>query len=283
MTQIVFDSALFAVLLVSVLMMLTAKKHNSFWGWIFAVAFITTFFVGLKVTHFSIYELTNKEGFAGAIRLMKGMLHPNFNILPKAITAIIETVYLAFIATALAVPGAFVLSFLCAKNIMGNSVPKLFVYNVLRGIFNVIRSLEPFIWAIVFSVWVGIGPFAGMLALMVHTLASLAKQYSEQIECVENGPIEGILSTGANSIQTLWFGIVPQITLPFVAFTIYRWDINVRMATVIGLVGGGGIGTLLIQYQGVAQWEEVGCIALVIIAVVWLMDTASAYIRDAMK
>lgn len=256
---------------------------RTFWGWSLFVTLLATFYTGMKVTHFSFIELTNKEGFQGAMRLMRGILNPNFKILPQAITAIIETVYLAFIATALAIPGAFVLSFLCAKNIMGKSLPLLIVYNILRGLFNIIRSLEPFIWAIIFSVWVGIGPFAGMLALLIHTWASLAKQYSEQIECVESGPIEGIQSTGANSIQTLWYGVVPQIVLPFVAFTIYRWDINVRMATVIGLVGGGGIGTLLIQYQGVAMWEEVGCIALVIVTVVWIMDSASAYIRDAMK
>lgn len=256
---------------------------QTFWGWTLFVALAATFYTGMKVTHFSFFELLNKDGFQGAVRLIKGILNPNLKILPQALTAIVETVYLAFIATVLAVPAAFFFSFLCAKNIMGGSIGGLIVYNVLRGFFNIIRSLEPLIWAIIFSVWVGIGPFAGMLALLLHTLASLAKQYSEQIECVENGPIEGIQSTGANSIQVLWYGIVPQVVLPFVAFTIYRWDINVRMATVIGLVGGGGIGTLLIQYQGVAMWEEVGCIALVIVVVVWIMDSASAYIREGIK
>ncbi len=251
--------------------------------WILVAGFVATFAVGLKLTHFSFYELSDSDGFQGALRLLSGLINPNFEILPKATAAIIETVYIAFVATALAVPFAFILSFLCAKNIMGQNFLGQVIYHMLRGFFNILRSVEPFIWAIIFSVWVGIGPFAGMLALMVHTVASLAKQYSEQIECVENGPIEGIQSTGANYLQILWFGIVPQITLPFVAFTIYRWDINVRMATVIGLVGGGGIGNLLIQYQGVAMWEEVGCIILVIVAVVWVMDSASAHIRESLK
>src|SRR5690606_7818811 len=121
---------------------------------------------------------------------------------------------------------------------------------------------------IIFSVWVGIGPFAGMLALMFHSVASLTKQYSELIESASEGPIEGIRATGANSTQVVWFAIVPQVILPYIAFTIYRWDINVRMATVIGLVGGGGIGTLLIQYQGQALWNEVGTLALLIVIVV---------------
>jgi phosphonate transport system permease protein len=103
------------------------------------------------------------------------------------------------------------------------------------------------------------------------------------IEAVDDGPIEGIMATGANPIQVIWFAIVPQVVLPYISFTIYRWDINVRMATVIGLVGGGGIGTLLIQYQGQAMWSEVGCLAMLIVIVVWSMDTSSAYIREALK
>src|SRR5690606_582695 len=101
-----------------------------------------------------------------------------------------------------------------------------------RTFLNITRSIEPLIWAIIFSVWVGIGPFAGMLALMFHSVASLTKQYSEMIESVDEGPIEGIAATGASFTQVVWFAIVPQIILPYISFTIYRWDINVRMATI---------------------------------------------------
>lgn len=144
------------------------------------------------------------------------------------------------------------------------------IYLALRTFFNVTRSIEAILWAIIFSVWVGIGPFAGMMALMVHSVASLAKQYSEMVETVSEGPIEGVQSCGANKLQTIWFAIVPQVVLPYISFTVYRWDINVRMATVIGLVGGGGIGTMLVQYQGQAMWPEVGTIIVVIAAVVWI-------------
>ena len=128
----------------------------------------------------------------------------------------------------------------------------------------------------------GGGAFAGMLALMMHSVASLTKYYSEIIENVSQGPIDAVRCTGANSIQVLWYAVIPQIVLPYIAMTIYRWDTNVRMATVIGLVGGGGIGTLLIQYQGQGMWREVGCIVLVIASIVWLMDAASANIRDSL-
>lgn len=255
---------------------------SRFWFWQLMVSFVVTFGVGLYQTDFSIYELTNPDGFQGAIRLVNGLTHPNWELLPKAITNIIETIYIAFIATALAVPLAFVLSFLSARTVM-KSGPARVVYVFLRGVFNVMRAVEPLIWAILFSVWVGIGPFAGMLALMIHSVAALAKQYSELVEDTGIGPIEGIESTGASKLQVIWFGIVPQVVLQFIAFTIYRWDINVRMATVIGLVGGGGIGTMLVRYQGLAQWPEVGCIIVVIAAIVWILDSASARIREALK
>jgi phosphonate transport system permease protein len=256
---------------------------KTFWGIEFIVLFIITFAVGVVMTRFSFYELFDAEGYAGAVRIFEALATPNWDVLPAGILAVIETIFMAFMATMMAIPIAFFMAFFCAKNIMGKTKVNITIYFALRTLLNVTRSIEPLIWAIIFSVWVGIGPFAGMLALMLHSIASLAKQYSEIIESVDNGPIEGIVATGANSVQAIWFGIVPQVVLPYISFTIYRWDINVRMATVIGLVGGGGIGTLLIQYQGQALWNEVGTLAFLIVVVVWSLDTASAYIREALK
>lgn len=252
------------------------------WGWQLMVFSVVTLVVGLIVTRFSLVELLDKRGFDGAMNLFRGLAHPNWDLLPKAVVNIIETIFMAFTATALAIPIAFVLSFASAKNIM-RSPWAFVVYLFLRTFLNVTRSIEALIWAIIFSVWVGIGPFAGMLALMIHSIASLTKQYSEIVETVSEGPIEGVQATGANTLQTIWYAIVPQVILPYISFTVYRWDINIRMATIIGLVGGGGIGTLFIQYQGQAMWPEVGTIIVVIAFVVWFMDTASAYLREALK
>lgn len=255
---------------------------KAIWGWQLLTFMVVTLIVGVALTGFSIAELLDQDGFAGAVRLFEGLANPNWQLLPRAVAAIIETIFMAFMATSLAIPIAFVMCFFCAKNIMTGPIA-FAVYMVLRLILNVTRSIEALIWGIIFSVWVGIGPFAGMLALMIHSVASLAKQYSEIVETVNEGPIEGIQSTGANKLQTIWFAIVPQVILPFISFTVYRWDINIRMATIIGLVGGGGIGTLLILYQGQAMWHEVGTIIVVIAFVVWFMDTASAYLREALK
>jgi phosphonate transport system permease protein len=255
---------------------------RSFRGLHLTLVFLATVAVSIQITEASVFELLDREGLAGAWRLWTGLAHPNFNLLAKAIVEAIETIFIAFLATTIAIPVAFVLAFFCAKNIMTHPAAAV-VYAFLRLIMNVSRSVEPLIWALIFTVWVGVGPFAGMLALTVHSIASLAKYYSEILESVDDKPVDGVRSTGAHPAQVIWYAIVPQIVLPYIAMTIYRWDTNVRMATVIGLVGGGGIGTLLIQYQGQAMWPEVGCIILVIAVIVWMMDVASAYVREALK
>lgn len=255
---------------------------SHYWSWQLGVFFVITFSFGLIATRFSFVELLDHNGFSGALRLFGGLMQPNLSVMPRAIVHIVQTIFLAFTATAFALPVSFALSFLGAKNIFKGPQGRL-VYFLVRNFLNIVRSIEALIWAIIFSVWVGIGPFAGMLALLIHSIASLSKQFSEIIEGADRGPIEGIESTGARPSQVIWFGIVPQVILPFVSFSIYRWDINVRMATVIGLVGGGGIGTMLIQYQGQAMWPEVGCIVLVIVFVVWMMDVISARLREALK
>jgi phosphonate ABC transporter permease subunit PhnE len=155
-------------------------------------------------------------------------------------------------------------------------------YNVTRTILNALRSIEPLIMGIVFVIWVGIGPFAGVLALMLHSVASLGKLYSEQIESIDSGPIEAILATGASRLQMIVYAVVPQIVPPFIAFTMYRWDINVRMSTIIGFVGGGGIGFLLKQQIDLLHYNEAGVAVLAIAIVVSVLDYASAYIRERM-
>lgn len=242
-----------------------------------------TIWAGWIITEISPIELFSGEGVKGAGRIFGALFTPEFDIVGEALLAMSETVFTAFMATIISVPIAFVVSFAAARNVMAITPMGKTIYVVLRGLLNIMRSMEPIIWAIIFSVWVGIGPFAGMLALVVHTIASLSKQYSEQIEDVNPGPIEAISATGANRMQVLWFAIVPQCLIPFLSFTIYRWDINVRMATVIGIVGGGGIGYLLTQYQGLSRYHEVGTLIIIITLVVWILDVISARVRAALK
>lgn len=193
---------------------------------------------------------------------------------------IIETVFLALMGTTLAVLVAVPLSFLGARNLMTRNPAGTSVYYLTRTFFNIMRSIEPLILAIVFTVWVGLGPFAGTLALALHSVAALGKLYSEQIESIDPGPIEAITATGAKALQVVRYGVVPQVIPPFISFTIYRWDTNVRMSTVIGFVGGGGVGFILQQYINLLQYRQAATAVWAITIVVAAMDYFSAVVRE---
>ena len=156
----------------------------------------------------------------------------------------------------------------------------LLVYYISRTVLNALRSIEPLIMGIIFVIWVSIGPFAGVLALTLHSIAALGKLYSEQVESIDAGPIEAITATGATRLQTIVYGVVPQIVPPYIAFTLYRWDINVRMSTIIGFVGGGGIGFVLQQWINLLQYRQAGVAVLAIAIVVAALDYASAQARE---
>jgi phosphonate ABC transporter permease subunit PhnE len=154
------------------------------------------------------------------------------------------------------------------------------IYFVVRTILNIVRSIEPLIWALVGVIWIGPGPFSGFIALTIHSVAALGKLYSEAIESINPGPIEALQATGANRLQTIVYAVIPQVLPPFISFTIYRWDINVRMSTVIGLVGGGGIGFLLIQWIRQFQYDAAGIAVWLIAITVAILDYVSAEIRE---
>lgn len=198
-----------------------------------------------------------------------------------SLEGIVETLFLALMATAAGLVLAVPMSFLAARNLMSTSPATMGVYYVIRVIMNVVRSIEPIIWALIAIIWVGPGAFAGVIALTIHTIAALGKLYSESIESIDDGPIEALQATGANRLQTIIFAVVPQIVPPFVSFTIYRWDINVRMSTIIGAVGGGGIGVFLIQWIRLGDNHSVGIAVWMIAIVVTVLDYASSRIREA--
>ncbi len=192
----------------------------------------------------------------------------------------LATVASALIATALAALLAIPISFLAAHNLMGGNPVTYAIYLVMRTFLNILRSIEPLIFAIVFAIVLGLGTFAGVMALTLHSIAALAKLYSEVIEGIDPGPIEAIRATGATWVQTVRYAVIPQIIPPFTAFTIYRWDINVRSATIIGFVGGGGIGFLLIELIRVNNMRGVSAVFIAIAVIVITLDTISSRIRE---
>jgi phosphonate transport system permease protein len=202
------------------------------------------------------------------------------DILNSVLQQILVTIFQAMLATTLGAIIALPFSFLAARNLTGRSPTTAWIYALVRSIFNVLRSIEALLYVAIFVFWVGIGPFAGMLALSVTTFALIGKLFSEAIENIEPGPIEAVTSTGANILQVVNNAILPQIVPPFVSYLIYQWDINIRMATIIGFAGGGGIGLTLYTYFGSLQYHKAGTVVAIIVLVVALMDFTSAKLRE---
>jgi len=203
--------------------------------------------------------------------------------LKDVIDAMFVTIFMALIATTIGTIIAIPLSFLAASNITRRGKIGSAVYYLVRAFLNIIRSYEPLVLATIFAMIVGFGsPFAGVIALSITTAASLGKMFSEAVESIDTGPIEAITATGANRIQVVMYAVVPQIIPDFLSFTIYHWDINVRISTIIGFVGGGGIGYFLSQRINTLQYTQAGTALLAIILVVWALDFLSSEIRKSL-
>ncbi len=201
-------------------------------------------------------------------------------VLRVVIQQMLVTIFQAMLATTFGALLALPFSFLAAKNLTGRNPALVGLYYLTRATFNILRSIEALLYVAIFIFWVGIGPFAGMLALAVTTYALLGKLFSEAIENIESGPIEAVTAGGANKLQVINFAILPQIVPPFVSYLIYQWDINIRMATIIGFAGGGGIGLTLSTFFGSLQYHKAGTVVAAIVIVVALMDFTSAKLRE---
>jgi|SRR3990170_2173184 len=200
--------------------------------------------------------------------------------LRQVIDAMFVTVFMALLATTLGTVLAVPMSFLAASNITRRGLFGAGIYYLVRSILNVVRSYEPLVMATVFALIVGFDrPFAGLLALTIATIASLGKMFSESVEGIDPGPIEALTATGANRVQVILYAVVPQIVPDFLSFTIYHWDINVRISTIIGFVGGGGIGYYLSQRINSFEYTKAGAALLAIVIVVWWLDFLSAQVR----
>jgi phosphonate transport system permease protein len=196
-----------------------------------------------------------------------------------ALGLMIVTIFLGILGTASAMVLAIPLSFLGARNIMaGNPITNV-IYVIIRLLFTIIRSIDVLIVVIVMVILFGLGNAAGVFGLAFHNVGVMGKLYSEAIEGIDSGPLEAITATGANRFQVIWTAVLPQLFNPFVSFSIYRLDTNVRLAPIIGLVGGGGIGVALFQNIQLLRYPQAGTIILLIVITVAAMDFISAQIR----
>jgi len=195
------------------------------------------------------------------------------------VDGVVQTLFLALMSTTFGTIGALFISFLAARNLMSGNLVTLTIYVITRTVLNIIRSIEPLIIAIVFVVIVGLGPFAGVIAITMHTIAALGKLYSEVIEGIDPGPLEAIRAAGGNWLQMVRYAVIPQIVPPFTSFTLFRWEINVRTSTIIGFVGGGGIGFYLYQWMIKGDYRAVGSSFIAIVVIVIVLDFLSARLR----
>ncbi len=186
-----------------------------------------------------------------------------------------ETLAMAFLGTffgaALAVP----LGFVAARNVVGNRV----IHTLLRRAFDVIRGINTMIWALMFVHVSGLGPFAGIMAITITDMATLAKLYAEAIENIDRRPIEGAISTGANRLQVIRYAFVPQLLPVILSNALYFYESNVRSASVLGVLGAGGIGMRLYDRIRIMNWHEASFIILMILVTVSAMDTLSKAVR----
>jgi phosphonate transport system permease protein len=231
------------------------------------------------------YAFYAPEWAAGTYDLRLVVSTPHFGIRPTetlrlCLRLMVETLFLALMGTSLAVLFSVPLAFLGARNLTGRSRVGRSVYYATRTIFNLLRSIEVVIVVTIMAVVVGIGSFAGVLALVVHSIGALGKLYSEAIEGIDPGPIEAITATGARPLQVVRYAVVPQVVPQFLSFTLYRLDVNVRMSTIVGMVGGGGIGFILTQYINLLQWRQAGTAIWLIAIVVTGFDYLSAWLRE---
>lgn len=200
---------------------------------------------------------------------------PDFTDWKFYLSDILETIGMGIWGTLVAAIVAVPLAVLAAENV----APAWLVF-ITRRFLDAMRAINEVVFALIFVVAVGLGPFAGVLALFVHTAGTLGKLFSEAIEAIDPGPVEGIRATGASKLQEIIFGVIPQVIPLWTSFTLYRFEANVRAASVLGIVGAGGIGVSLYQSFRAFKYGKVSAILIILIVAVALIDTVSAKIRQ---
>ena len=191
--------------------------------------------------------------------------------------ALAETIAIAFLGTLLAAILAFPLGFLSARNTMANAVIRL----IMRRFSDTVRGVDTLIWALIWINVVGLGPFAGVLAIMTSDIGAFSKLYSEAIEAIDSKPGEGITSSGGSKLHAIRFGIVPQVLPVLISQVLYYFESNTRSATIIGIVGAGGIGLYLAELIRTYEWDNVAFIILMILVTVAIIDFISSRLRLA--
>jgi phosphonate transport system permease protein len=211
--------------------------------------------------------------------ILSRMLPPDFSNLKELISAMFETIEIAFLGTFLAIVLSIPLGLFSARNL----APNYLIYLICKIVIIFFRAIPEFIMAMILVIAIGFGAMPGVLALGLHTMGFLAKFYAEDIEHINQGPIDALKSSGANKSQIISFGVIPQILPAFVANNLYILDRNVRMATMLGILGAGGIGYELQSSFRMFEYERVSAIIILIFATIFIIDHLSSFLRSKVK
>ncbi|CAN7488058.1 phosphonate ABC transporter, permease protein PhnE [Bosea sp. LjRoot9] len=236
------------------------------------------FLYGLTTLEVSIWKIIHGLNNLGIFVAL--MLPPDPGSLARAllfVKALFETIAIAFLGTILAAIFAFPLGFIAAKNVVANRV----VHFLARRSLDTVRGVDALIWALIWVNVVGLGPFAGMLAIMTSDLGAFGKLYSEAIESADRKPVEGVTSLGGSKLHEIRFGLIPQVLPVIASQVLYYIESNTRSSTIIGIVGAGGIGLYLAETIRTLEWQQVSFLILLILAAVTAIDFLSSKLRFA--
>lgn len=245
-------------------------SHRGRWaGW---AAVVAVFVWSAVATEVSIGRMV--EGLPFMWDFLRRMVPPDPSVLGNAIRGAIQTIQIAIVGTVVAAVLALPVGFAAARN----AAPRWLFYTS-RLLLNAFRAVDTLVYALFFVAAVGLGPFPGVLAVIVYTATVLAKLYSEAIEAIEPGPVEAVRATGATALQVLRWGVLPQLVPQFLSFTLYRFETNIRAAAVLGFVGAGGIGFYVQTYLRLLNYPAAASVLLVLVGLVMVVDFASSRLR----
>lgn len=219
--------------------------------------------------------LTLFQKSGNMVEYIQSYFPPDFSDWKIYLEDTIITISMGLWGTILAAIFAVPFSILASENMC-----LIWIVQPIRRILDAMRAINEVVFALIFVVAVGLGPFAGVLALFVHTAGTLGKLFSEAVESIEPGPVEGIRATGASKIQEIIFGVIPQVMPLWTSFVLYRFESNVRSASVLGIVGAGGIGVSLYQSFGSFLYQKVCAILIILILATSIIDVLSAKLRN---
>ena len=242
------------------------------------VALAGFFVYGLTTLETSLWKIIAGFGNLGTFVML--MLPPDPGSFARAVIfvkALFETIAIAFLGTVLAAILALPLGFIAARNVVANRVVHFFA----RRSLDTVRGVDALIWALIWVNVVGLGPFAGMLAIMTSDLGAFGKLYSEAIEAADRKPVEGVSSVGGGKAHEIRFGLLPQVLPVIASQVLYYIESNTRSSTIIGIVGAGGIGLYLAETIRTLEWQQVSFLILLVLAAVSAIDFLSGKLRFA--